>query len=63
MGKGRVEEWRREEDRVEVGMVGGWRGGRLYHCIRPGLLYGLPPANVGVADLQVEGVGDVGGRF
>ena len=61
MGKGRVEEWRREEERVGGG--GEVEGGRLYHCVRPGLFHGLPPDYEGVADLPVEGAGVVGGRF
>ena len=50
-----------EEGREGVGEVEGWRRVGCTHCIGPGLLYGLLPACVGVAGLQVEGAGGVEG--
>ena len=58
LGEGRVGEWEREEGKEGVGEV---EGVGCTHCIGPGLLYGLLPACVGVAGLQVEGAGGVEG--
>ena len=44
-----------------MGEVEVWRREGCALCFGPGLLYGLVPARVGVAGLQVEGVGGAEG--